>query len=289
MVKIATVLGNSNDAAFYSKLASEAKTAYNNRFFNSGKNYYNPGGDGPNALPLYWGFVPSGKENNVLDYITDYITNTRGGNFSAGEVTIGYLFQSLSRYGRNDVVELMIQQQDAPSYKNLIDRGATALTEFFDMRYSHNHNMFGQVIEWFYGSVAGISNTKPGYEEIRIKPYVGNLTSCNATVNTIRGNVVSNWRVGKDKVFTLEVTIPANATANVSIPKMGYNEQWVVRESRGLCWKNRAYADGTDGITGGADDGDFITLEVGSGVYTFQAGTKELLGSVQLTTISKKE
>jgi alpha-L-rhamnosidase len=277
MVKIATVLGNSNDAAFYSNLANAAKTSYNNRFFNSDKNYYNPGGDGPNALPLYWGFVPSGKENDVIDYIADYITNTRGGNFSAGEVTLGYLFQSLSRYGRNDVVELMIQQQDAPSYKNLIDRGATALTEFFDMRYSHNHCMFGQVIEWFYGSVAGISSTKPGYEEIRIKPYVGNLTSCNSSVNTIRGKVVSNWSVGNDGVFTLDVTIPANTTANISIPKIDYNEDWAIQESRGICWQNGAYGDGTPGITGGADDGKFITLKAGSGKYIFHAGPAELL------------
>jgi hypothetical protein len=192
-------------------------------------------------------------------------------------VTLGCLFQSLSRYGRNDVVELMIQQQDAPSYKNLIDRGATALTEFFDMRYSHNHCMFGQVIEWFYGSVAGISSTKPGYEEIRIKPYVGNLTSCNSSVNTIRGKVVSNWSVGNDGVFTLDVTIPANTTANISIPKIDYNEDWAIQESRGICWQNGAYGDGTPGITGGADDGKFITLKAGSGKYIFHAGPAELL------------
>lgn len=267
MKEIATVLGHSSDVTFYTGLAKEARAAYNQRFFNNSQNYYNPGGDGPNALPLYWGFAPSGKEQNVVEYIADYITNHNNGNFSAGEVTIGYLFQSLSRYERNDIVELMIQQQDAPSYKDLINKGATTLTEFFDLKCSHNHNMFGHVIEWMYSAVAGISATKPGYEEIQIKPYVGKLSSCRGSVQTIRGCVISNWQLVGDK-FKLDVTIPCNSRAVVHIPLLDFTDV-VVKEGATILWEGNGVKGRVDGVSFKEKTKTYVIWNVGSGSYSF--------------------
>ena len=36
---------------------------------------------------------------------------------------------------------------------------------------------------------------KPGYQEFKIKPYpLGDLTSANASVKTVRGKVSSSWK-----------------------------------------------------------------------------------------------
>ena len=83
-----------------------------------------------------------------------------------------------------------------------------------------------------------------------------------------RGLVAVDWRK-TDSGLTMEVAVPANATAMVSVPAAdgGMTE---IAESGRVVWKNGVFAEGVDGIRAGKADGDFVTFEVGSGEYTFQ-------------------
>ena len=52
-----------------------------------------------------------------------------------------------------------------------------------------------------------------------IKPYAaGELTSAQASIHTVRGELSSNWTRGEGDVYELNVTIPAITTANVYVP-----------------------------------------------------------------------
>jgi len=75
----------------------------------------------------------------------------------------------------------------------------------------------------------------------------------------------------------MEVTVPCNTTADISIPKRDYNTNWVLREGGRLCWQNGSYQGGVSGITGGKDDGSHITLAAASGTYKFLAGPSDLV------------
>jgi hypothetical protein len=80
--------------------------------------------------------------------------------------------------------------------------------------------MLGQIQEWFYHDLAGIQNApdSPGFKKIIINPQpVGNVTWTKASFNSIRGKIISDWKLDGGK-FTLDVTIPANTTATVCIP-----------------------------------------------------------------------
>jgi hypothetical protein len=80
--------------------------------------------------------------------------------------------------------------------------------------------MLGQIVEWFYRDLAGIGQEarSVAFERILIAPQpVGDLTSVRASVNTIRGRIGSEWTHTHGQ-FVLTATIPATATATVSVP-----------------------------------------------------------------------
>src|SRR5690606_20483879 len=121
-------------------------------------------------------------------------------------------------------------QTDYPSYGYWINNGSTTLLEEWDGAHSHNHQMFGSVVEYFYKYLAGIQspmegNTAQGYDEIYVRPYVPEkLQFVNASVETVKGKVSSNWKK-EEEAFIHEISIPANATATIALPLFGSGAQ----------------------------------------------------------------
>ena len=78
----------------------------------------------------------------------------------------------------------------------MINQGFTTIWEFWDGHGSFNHPMLGGPIDaWFYKAVLGIYPTRPGYEELAIRPQIGGgLTFAKGFVSTPRGKVSSEWQ-----------------------------------------------------------------------------------------------
>jgi alpha-L-rhamnosidase len=56
------------------------------------------------------------------------------------------------------------------------------------------------------------------YKRIVIKPQpVGDITFAKATYQSVYGEVVSDWKI-ENGIFVLDVTIPANTTADIYLP-----------------------------------------------------------------------
>jgi hypothetical protein len=91
-------------------------------------------------------------------------------------------------------------------------------------------------------------------------------------VQTVRGEISSSWEL-IEGVFKLDVQIPANSKTQVSIPKRG-KDNIVITENGKTVWYGNKFNKGIDGVTKGVDDGDYVTLSVGSGNYSFQASTE---------------
>ena len=122
----------------------------------------------------------------------------------------------------------------------------------------------------FYGA----KNLKPGYQEFRVKPYpLKDLTSAKATVQTVRGEISSSWELSAG-AFKLDVKVPVNSKSQVNIPKLGMSNI-IITENGKTVWSNNKFDMGIDGVTDGADEGDYITLKVGSGNYSFQLKEQE--------------
>ena len=67
----------------------------------------------------------------------------------------------------------------------------------------------------------GIEPAEPGFGKISFKPQPGNLTQATLKLPTIRGVVLCSFKQEAGVSFELNITIPANTTAKVSLPEMG--------------------------------------------------------------------
>jgi alpha-L-rhamnosidase len=109
-----------------------------------------------------------------------------------------------------------------PGYAYQLKEGKTSLAESWTGQTgaSQNHFFLGQVIEWFYGDLAGIAPDEgaPGFKHIVIKPHpVDGLEWVDASYESVHGPITVHWEKLEGK-FMLEVTIPANTTATVTMP-----------------------------------------------------------------------
>lgn len=69
----------------------------------------------------------------------------------------------------------------------------------------------------------------------------------------------------------MEVVLPVNSEGEICLPVSGLKKP-VVRESGKVIYKNNAFIKGIPGITGGKQDGEYITFKAGSGTYSFRIG-----------------
>ncbi len=185
------------------------------------------------------------------------------GHIDTGILGAKYLLNALLENGRADVAYRIASQKDLPSWGWWLEQGATTLWEQWNGTESRNHIMFGDISAWFYKALAGINldPTAPAFKHIIIKPnLVGGLTSAEASYDSVRGRIVSDWKV-KDGRFELTVTIPANTTATVYVPTPA---SAAIKEGG----KPAADASGVKFLR--VEDGRSL-FEIGSGTYHFTA------------------
>jgi alpha-L-rhamnosidase len=80
--------------------------------------------------------------------------------------------------------------------------------------------MLGQIIEWFYGDLAGLAPDPAlaGFKGVLVRPQpVPGITWARATYASPRGRVAVAWR-REAGTFHLEVELPPNTSAEVSVP-----------------------------------------------------------------------
>ena len=66
----------------------------------------------------------------------------------------------------------------------------------------------------------GIEPASPGFGEINIKPQPGDLKWAKMKLPTIRGDILVDLSQDPGNYFDLDITIPANTTAKVYLPKI---------------------------------------------------------------------
>ncbi|MBN2183541.1 MAG: glycoside hydrolase family 78 protein [Sedimentisphaerales bacterium] len=262
--RMAELLGKTDEAKKFAQKAAEIRDAFNKEFYNPATEQYATGSQCSNAVPLFMGLVEPENRRAVLDAIVRDVTE-RGNALTAGDVGYRYLLRALAENGRSDVIYAMNNQSEKPGYGYQLKMGATSLTEAWSARRynSQNHFMLGQIMEWFYCDLAGISTdpTGPGYKKIIIKPQpVADLTFAKASYNSICGEIVSDWKHTDDS-FILKVAIPANTTATVFVPAGTDTE---ITES-GIPAQN------SSGVKFLRHENNYAVYEIGSGEYEFQS------------------
>ena len=271
--RAAEIAGRGEEARRYGALAEEIKAAFNRRFLDPGSNQYATGSQTSNAVPLALGLVPEQRVAAVLANLIHDIEERHAGHLSTGMLGTNALANVLSRHGAAELMYRIATQTTFPSWGYMIERGATTLWESWsdqrEEKLSLNMKLLGSVEKFFYRDLAGIRATAPGFREVAIAPQVvGDLEWAQAQVRTVRGEIAVDWR-RSDTTFALNVTIPGNVTAQVSLPKRGMEEVHVTEGERQV-WASGGQIATVPGISSMTESADSITLRAGSGSYRFQ-------------------
>jgi alpha-L-rhamnosidase len=277
LARIAEQLGKQADARRYSLLAENIREAFNKEWLDKESNQYATGSQTANLLPLAMGITPRANEEAVLKNVIRDINEKYGGHLHTGNSGTTCMIDTLTQRGHGETMYKVATQTTYPGWGYMVEKGATTIWEAWGRHKGQESMiMWATIDEFFYNDIAGINgpeyygpdDVKPGFEEIRIKPHVlGDLTYAKASIKTVRGWVRSEW-VKKDNSITLKVTIPVNSSAKVSIPKIGLKDIRVT-ESGKTIYINGIFIKGASGITAAAETEAYVTLETGSGSYSF--------------------
>jgi alpha-L-rhamnosidase len=267
--RTAQVLGRQEDAARFAELLTHIKKAFCREYVTETGRV---GEDTQTAyaLALQFDLLPDELRPVAAKRLAQEVH--RRGHLTTGFVGTPYLCHVLSRYGYLDEAYMLLNREQYPSWLYPVKTGATTIWERWDGQKpdgsfqdrgmnSFNHYAYGAIGEWMYRVMAGIEidEAAPGYKHILVQPQPGGgFTRVKASHNTMYGRVVSEWTLSDDK-FELVVEVPANTRATVRLPRAQLAQ---VTES-GQALTNRP------GISNSRQDGESVTVEIGSGRYLF--------------------
>jgi hypothetical protein len=272
LAQTAALLDQVAEAKAFTAQAGEIRAAFNQSFFSTANHSYATGSQCANAIPLVMNLCEPANRLAVLDSIVADVRR-RGNAITAGDVGYRYLLRALAEGGRSDVIFDMNHQSEKPGYGYQLKMGATSLTEAWDgnRSSSQNHFMLGQIMEWFYADLAGISPDPagPGFKRIIIRPQpVGDVTWVKAAYDSAHGHVGCEWEKGAGK-FTLHLEIPANSTATVYLP---------AQNAQGVSESGQPAAKAAC-VRFLRQENDRAIYEIGSGIYQFVSHNPEQFSS----------
>jgi alpha-L-rhamnosidase len=254
--EFAILLGHKDDSIRFAKLSATIKNAIVRKYLVPTTGRFDNATQSAQLFALWHQLSPE-KEKTFQVLIDEFARHKN--HVSTGIFTTQMLFDVLRLYERNDLAYEIANQRDYPGWGYMLGRGATTLWETWkypDNAPSQNHPMFGSVSEWFYRSILGINAAAPGFEKIIIKPQpAGDLTWAKGSYRSVRGMIVSDWKKGNGK-FELDVSIPANMTAEV----------WIRSKENGKILES---GKNFDGLTSIRYTNGYAVVQIGSGDYHF--------------------
>ncbi len=103
-----------------------------------------------------------------------------------------------------------------------------------------------------YRGTFGIQALEPGYKRFEVRPQPGGLTRAEAVVPTVRGQIPAAFATADAGKLDMVVGVPANTSAHVAVPKP--------TDGSTTLYVDRVAQEGTV-------DGNFLTVDVGSGCH----------------------
>jgi alpha-L-rhamnosidase len=225
--RAAEALGKTADAAKYNALFGRIKSAFNKAYVTDDGRVL---GDTQTTyvLALAFDLLDGARARLAGEHLVDNIAR-RDWHLSTGFVGTKDLMLVLSKIGRPDVAYRLIHNDTFPSWGFSIRQGATTTWERWDGwtpekgfqdagMNSFAHYSFGAVYQWMVENIGGIESDGPSYRHILVSPQMdGQLTHATTGYDSIRGRIETAWE-RKGGRFSMQVTIPANTTATISLP-----------------------------------------------------------------------
>ncbi len=181
------------------------------------------------AMPLYWGLVPDDKRTDVekaFAWVLD-----RDQTFVSGEVGLPYIIQTMNACGMQERIIDFILRKQHPSYYAFVLAGETTLGEYWEENpRSHNHDMMGHIVEWFYNGIGGIRPVKPGFAEMNICPYMPETTKeFVVKYCSVKGRIKIHVKEEDERIL-VETEVPAGIVVK-------YEDRYLRKQGKKVEWR----------------------------------------------------
>lgn len=226
VAKAANVLGEIEDARYYSQRAEEVRDAVRREYFDE-EMICKIDTQTAYAVSIYMNIV-TGSEIQKNGKKLVYKIEENKGYLDTGFVGTPYLCPALTKAGYHHEAVKLLLNEGCPGWLYQVNCGATTIWENWDAldRNGHlqrdsslNHYAFGSIIEWLYTDVCGMKEIeeKPGLTQILIAPHTDErLKTAEVLLHTSVGTYKVRWRREKNRV-KLEAEIPYAGSALVQL------------------------------------------------------------------------
>jgi len=180
------------------------------------------------VLALHFGLADEKLRPRILQSLVNNLAK-HNNHLTTGFVGTPYLCHVLSENGCHDLAGTVFLKEDYPSWLYAVKMGATTIWERWNSMKtdgsfdesgmnSFNHYAYGSIGSWMYQKIGGISIIEPGYKKSRIAPLpVKGITFASTFIKTVYGELSCRWQC-KNKIFTVDITVPCNTSAVVNLP-----------------------------------------------------------------------
>ena len=218
--KIATILGESEEARIFAERRAKLNELLHQTYYNSEEGIYATGSQLDMSYAMLTGVVPDFLYSKVKEQMIARTSNHYNDHIAVGLVGVPILTEWAIKNQTVDFMYSMLKKPDYPGYLHMLNNNATATWEYWSGERSRVHNCYNGIGTWFYQAIGGIQpdEANPGYKHIYINPQIPQgVTWAKTTKETPYGTVVVNWEL-KDKEMVMYISLPVGTQASVSIP-----------------------------------------------------------------------
>ena len=230
VAKAAGVLGCQEDEKVYTELAEKLRQGLL-------EEYFSPNGrcciDTQTAALLNINEGLSVREKAVA--MLEKQMKISDGKLKTGFVGTPLLCKVLTEIGRKDLAYGLLLNEEYPGWIYEIKLGATTVWERWNSvledgsisstgMNSLNHYAYGSICEWIFGYCGGLKPVEevPGFKKVTIAPVVDKaLSPFELSYDSSAGTYEVSWKVLDDDHLKVEITVPFDATAVVTLPLSG--------------------------------------------------------------------
>jgi alpha-L-rhamnosidase len=229
----ASLLGRSEDAAYFAELANRTRTAFNDHYVNEDGTIHSDA-ETVYTLAIVFGLLDEEAVQLAGRRLAELVIES-GYHIQTGFAGTPYLLDALTKTGHLDEAYRLLLQRENPSWLYPVTMGATTIWERWDSMLpdgtinpgqmtSFNHYALGAVADWMHRKTGGIAPIEPGYSRVLIAPQPGGgIQWARSSLETRHGRISVSWSRDDDGAIELDIAVPEGVTALVQLP--GTQEQ----------------------------------------------------------------
>ena len=228
MAEMAAAIGHPEQAQRYERMQQRIRAAFQKAFVRADGTVGN-GSQTSYALALRFGLVPPALRMRAGAHLAANVAS-RGNLLSTGFLGTPCLLDALADSGQAHLAVTLLLQTRYPSWGYMIEHGATTMWERWNgnavdqSMNSFNHYALGAVVGFMYRRLGGIDAAAPGFRRIQVDPlFDPRIPRVRAHYDSCLGRIDTELEGGAQGLTRLRLRVPANSSAQVSLPGRGHD------------------------------------------------------------------